>query len=41
MFLGKQPLNKEVISEIKKLAKLINKFTIENNPTGSSKYSKV
>lgn len=41
MFLGKQPLNTEVISEIKKLAKLINKFTIENNPIGSSKYSKV
>ena len=41
MFLGKQPLNQVVISEIKNLAKLINKFTIENNPTGSSKYSKV
>jgi len=41
MFLGKQPLNRKIIYDIKKLAKLINKFTIENNPIGSSKYSKV
>jgi len=41
MFLGKQPLNKETIVEIRTLNKLINKFTIENNPTGSSKFSKV
>jgi hypothetical protein len=39
LFLGKQPLNTEKIYEIKKLAKVLNKFTIENNPTGSSKYS--
>jgi hypothetical protein len=41
MFLGKQPLNKEIINDIRKLAKLINKFTILNNPIGSSKFSKV
>lgn len=39
LILGKQPLAEEKITVIRKLAKLINKFTIENNPTGSSKYS--
>jgi hypothetical protein len=39
LFLGKQPLNKESINEIKLLARKINKYTIENNPLGFSKFS--
>lgn len=41
LILGKQPLNTEQIYEIRKLAKKINKFTIENKAIGLSKFSKV
>jgi len=37
--LGKQPLTELEIKEIKQLSKQINKFTINNNPIGSSKFS--
>jgi hypothetical protein len=39
LILGNQPLNENKIKEIRKLAKQINKFTIINNPIGSSKFS--
>jgi hypothetical protein len=39
LILGNQPLGDENIKEIRKLAKQINKFTIDNNPIGSSKFS--
>jgi hypothetical protein len=39
LILGNQPLNEIQIKEIRKLAKQINKFTIINNPIGSSKFS--
>ena len=34
LFLGKQPLSSEIVQKISKIAKKINKFTIDNNPTG-------
>ena len=37
--LGKQPLSNEMIVNVKKLSKKINKFTIENNSIGSAKFS--
>lgn len=39
LILGNQPLDNLKIKEIRKLAKQINKFTIDNNPIGSSKFS--
>jgi hypothetical protein len=39
LILGKQPLNEIDIKKIRKLAKQINKFTINNNPIGLSKFS--
>lgn len=39
LILGNQPLEEIKIKEIRKLAKQINKFTINNNPIGSSKFS--
>jgi hypothetical protein len=39
LFLGQQPLSVNSALEIRKLAKKINKFTIENKSTGSSKKS--
>ena len=39
LILGNQPLAEINIKEIRRLAKQINKFTIENNPLGSSKFS--
>jgi hypothetical protein len=37
--LGNQPLDEEKIYDLRKLAKKMNKFTIDNNPIGSSKFS--
>lgn len=39
LILGNQPLADKNIKEIRRLAKQINKFTINNNPIGSSKFS--
>ena len=39
LFLGKQPLSPENVLKIRLIAKKINKFTIDNNPTGHANYS--
>jgi hypothetical protein len=39
LILGKQPLSTENLLEIRQISKTINKFTIDNNPIGSSKFS--
>ncbi len=39
LFLGKQPLSPENVIKIRDIAKKINKFTIDNNPTGHANKS--
>lgn len=39
LILGKQPLEKDQIASIKRLSSKMNKFVIENNPTGSARFS--
>ena len=39
LFLGKQPLSPENVLKIRLIAKKINKFTIDNNPTGHASKS--
>jgi LAGLIDADG endonuclease len=41
IILGKQPLNETEIKQIRILAKQINTLNIQNNPIGSSKFSKL
>jgi hypothetical protein len=39
LFLGKQPLSPEIVLKIRLISKKINKFTIDNNPTGHANKS--
>jgi hypothetical protein len=39
LILGKQPLSKEDLEKVRQLGKKINKFTIDNNPTGHANKS--